>query len=64
MLKGAPGWLSQLSIQLQLRSRSQQFVRSSPAWGWLPSAQSLLQILCPSLSALSLLELSLSLKNK
>ena len=58
---GAPGRLSQLSVQLWLRSRSQQFVNSSSALGSLLSAKSLLWILCPPLSAPALCALSCSL---
>ena len=71
---GASGWLSQLSVQLLVSAQVMipQFVSSSPALGSLLSAQSPLQVLCPSLSlslpcslARSLsLSLSLSLKSK
>ena len=65
---GAPGWLSQLSIQLRFRSWSHgSWVRApGRALHWQPRAWSLHWILCLPLSALPLLVLclSLSLKNK
>ena len=63
---GAPGWLSQLSIQLLISARVMisEFMESSPALGSVLTAWSLLGILSPPLSAHPLLVLSLSLKNK
>ena len=49
---GAPGWLSQLSVRLQLRSRSHGLWVRAPrrALGWWLRAWSLLPILCLPLS--------------
>ena len=61
---GTPGWLSQLSVQLWLRS---QFVGSSPASGSVLTAQSLepaSDSVSPSFSAPPPLALSLSKINK
>ena len=59
-----PGWLSRLSIGLLISAQVMisRFVSSSPALGSLLSAQSLLQTLCPPVSAP--LPLTHSLKNK
>ena len=64
---GESGWLSRPSIRLQLRSAQvvvSRFRSSSPALGSLLSAQSLLWILRPPLSAPPQLILSLSKVNK
>ena len=64
--QGAPGWLSRLSIRLQLRSWS-QFVSSSPALGSVWTAQSLepaSDSVSSSLSAPPPLTLCLSLLQK
>ena len=69
---GAPGWLSRLSVRLQLRSWSPASWDEALHWVlcWQPRAWSLLQILClpvslPLLHSFSLsLSLSLSQNNK
>ena len=65
--QGEPGWLSQLSVRLQLRSPSLQFVSLSPAPGSVLTAQSLdpaLDAVSPSLSAPPPLMLCPSLSQK
>ena len=56
----APGWLSQLSIQLLVWAQVMisWIIGLSPALGSIQTARSLLGILCPSLSAPPLLALS------
>ena len=62
-LTGAPGWLSQLSVQLSISAQVMisRFVGLSPTSGPVLIAPSLLGILSPSLSVPPLLTLSLSL---
>ena len=64
--RGAPGWHSQLSLRLWLRSHS-RFLGLIPVLGSVLTAESLepaSDSVSPSLSAPSLLMLCLSLKNK